>query len=829
MHDDPRVYVKPRVTRLLRALGLDVVYERGAGDSVFYRAGDGREVEVLDLVGGYGATLLGHNYPPLVAEAQRMLGSGRPMCVQGSRRELAERLARELSRRVGGNFCVVFGNSGAEAVEAAMKHAVLETGGRTFVALDRAFHGKTLGAIQLNGNNEYRAGLELPSLNVVRVRAGDVASMEAAFAQSTDIAGFIFEPIQAEGGVRPIDPAFARRAAELCRERSVPLIADECQTGLGRTGTFLACESLGVRPDYLILSKALGGGLAKISALLIRRDRYLESFDFVHSSTFAEDDFSSAIALNVLELIDQPLISRCAETGTQLVQCLRQLQATYPDVLAEVRGSGLLLGVEFRRPADRSRFLLRLLAAHDDLVYLLAAYLFHIHRIRVAPTLSDPFTMRIEPSAFLGDAGVGQLVAGLNDVCARLRRQDALGLTRFLIDHVEPAAVNDLAPVHRRVRVVAYDPLTKLHLRRGDLTEPPVRIAGLCHLVDADDLETLDQTFGELPGRDRERYLSHIAAFASPVVMCAADIRSRSGVVVRLYPIMLAASSRAMKGWIDGRHARMVHGLIQSGLDVARSLGCAVVSLGQYTSIGTAGGRSLTLTDIGLTTGNTYTSVLAVQAVRQTELASDRHACDSVLAVVGAAGNVGRACAETLAPSYRRTVLIGSAKPGSRSRLEKLSRRIPRADIATELSVVAAADTVIVAVNAIEPLLGPDDFARDAIVCDVSVPAAVSANTAALRPDLTIVAGGIARLPFGEAIGVRGFPLPAGEVYGCMAEAIILGFEGIRDSSFTGSITPDRIRFIAERAAYHGLELASSAPAVTAAAPSRRNRHAYAR
>lgn len=139
-----------------------------------------------------------------------------------------------------------------------MKHAMLETGGRTFLCLDRAFHGKTLGAIQLTGNDEYRAGLELPGLSVVRVRANDMASLEAAFAQSADLAGFIFEPIQAEGGVRPVDPAFAQRAAELCKQRGVPLIADECQTGMGRTGTFLACESLGVQPDYIILSKALG-------------------------------------------------------------------------------------------------------------------------------------------------------------------------------------------------------------------------------------------------------------------------------------------------------------------------------------------------------------------------------------------------------------------------------------------------------------------------------------------------------------------------------------------------------------------------------------------
>src|SRR5262245_20846711 len=217
MFHDSRILVKPRIIRLLRALGLDIAYDRAQGDYLSYRDAQGHEIEVLDLVGGYGSLLTGHNHPDLVAEAQRQMSIGRPQHVQGSRRELAEQLARELSRRAGGDYCVVFGNSGAEAVEAAMKNAMMETGCSTLVQLDRAFHGETLGAIQLAGNPEYRAGFEF-GLAVIRIGAGDIAGLEAAFDRTGDIAGFIFEPIQAEGGVRPIDGALALRAAELCRQ-----------------------------------------------------------------------------------------------------------------------------------------------------------------------------------------------------------------------------------------------------------------------------------------------------------------------------------------------------------------------------------------------------------------------------------------------------------------------------------------------------------------------------------------------------------------------------------------------------------------------------------
>ena len=132
-----------------------------------------------------------------------------------------------------------------------MKHAILETGSRTFIALEKGFHGKTLGAVQLTANQDYREPFLIDGLTVHRVRINDIAHLEQTFARIGSLAGLIFEPIQGEGGVREITPEFAQRAAALCAARGAPLIADEIQTGMGRTGTFLACEALGVTPDYV--------------------------------------------------------------------------------------------------------------------------------------------------------------------------------------------------------------------------------------------------------------------------------------------------------------------------------------------------------------------------------------------------------------------------------------------------------------------------------------------------------------------------------------------------------------------------------------------------
>ncbi len=797
-------HFKPRLRELLGALRLDVAYERGQGDHLYYRDPAGAEVEVLDLVGGYGSLLLGHAHPVLVAEAQRLLAAGRPMHAQGSRRGPAEQLARELSRRAQGDYCVVYGNSGAEAVEAAMKHAMLETGSRTFVALQRGFHGKTLGALQLTANARYRDPFDLPGLRVLRVPANDIGQLEAAFAGAEDLAGFVFEPILGEGGIHPVDGAFARRAAGLCAERGVPLIADECQTGLGRTGTFLAVEALGIRPDYIVLSKALGGGLAKISALLVRRGRYRDEFDLQHTSTYAEDDHSCSIALKALELTDDSVLAACRDKGGRLLAGLRRLAASFPGVIADVRGRGLMIALEFARLPCSPSFLLRFLDSQEDLAHVITGYLLNVHRIRVAPTLSDRFTLRLEPSALIGEPDIDRFLSAIADVCGLLARGDALGLTRFLAGGT-PADATDIAPAFSEARFAAHD--APLFLRR-QRHAPTTKVGWLFHLVDADDLLSLEPSFAALSFGEREDYLARFASHAAPVVMGAVDVRSATGAEVRVYPILLPFTSRWVKRRIDARRFRLPQALVQRGVDLAHRLDCRTVALGQYTSIATIDGTRLASRGMGVTTGNSFAVALAIQAIEHAHRETGREAASSVLVVAGAAGNIGRACAELLAPRYRRTVLLGSDRPGSHQRLRTLAGIIPNAVATTDPAAVGEGNVVVAALNAVDAPLGAERFAPGAIVCDLSVPAGLPTGVAAARPDLLVIRGGIVALPHGEDLGIVGFPLPRGQTYGCMAEAMLLGFEGIHDAAFTGSLSAARVATVAAMAARHGFRLA---------------------
>jgi acetylornithine/succinyldiaminopimelate/putrescine aminotransferase/predicted amino acid dehydrogenase len=801
--DDFYQMIKPQLCGLLDLLRIGVVFERGRGDFLYHRR-DGEEVAVLDLVGGYGSLLFGHHHPVLVAEAQRLLAEGRPIHSQGSRHALAGQLARELARRAGGDYRVVFTNSGAEAVEAGMKHAILETGSRTFIAVEGGFHGKTLGAVHLTSNQDYREPFKIDGLTVHRVRLNDIAHLEQTFARTGNLAGLIFEPILGEGGIREMTPEFAQRAAALCSARGAPLIADEIQTGMGRTGSFLASTALGVTPDYVLLSKALGGGLAKVSATLIKRERHVDKFDVLHTSTYAEDDYSSGVALKALELLDAAALAECRRKGDRILAGLRQLLARYPDVIVDVRGRGLMVAVEFRRFLDDSSFLLRLLSNQDDLIYVVVGYLFNVHRIRVAPTLSDPVSLRLEPSMFIADEDIDRALAALDDVCGKLRAHDAIGLTRYFIEGQERAD-HDATRVASDAKFFIYD---EPPYWQRELDPPPLKVAWLFHMIDADDLITLEPDAARLTFEERERFLRHFAPRANPLVMSSFDVQSTTGTKVRFYAIALPFTSNQMKQWLDQGDFFRVRHSIDKAITVARHIGCEVIALGQYTSIVTRNATTLNLPKVGLTTGNSYTIALALEAIDRALGERGLDPMSATLAVIGASGNIGQTCAEILAPRFGQTVLMGSNKPSALKRLADLQARVPRARVEANPMALREAAVILAATNAPTPFLPPEIFAPGAIVCDLSVPAAVYPEARAARPDALLIGGGIARLPFGEHHGIPGLPLPSGQVYGCMAETMLLGLEGVRDATFTGMLPAEHVYRLAAMAKRHGFTLA---------------------
>ena len=323
-----------------------VVFDRGRGCRLFDTNGRG----YLDLISGVGVASLGHAHPKLAAavadQAQRLVHTSNLFFhpLQG---ELATRLAH-LSGLPRAFFC----NSGAEAVEAALKFArrywFAQGKPRSgFVAFDRSFHGRTMGAVSVTWDDHYRAPFQPLVPNVTFVQADDVAALRAAVTEDT--AAVIVEPIQGEGGVRPIGSAMGAAIMDAARATGALVIADEVQCGLGRTGRAFCSPTIGLEPDLMAIGKSLGAGIPIAAALFSERVAAAAAFGD-HGSTYGGNLLACRAALVFLDELESGLMTHVARVGGHLKGLLHVLQSRHP-MIREVRGEGLIWGLDLDRPA----------------------------------------------------------------------------------------------------------------------------------------------------------------------------------------------------------------------------------------------------------------------------------------------------------------------------------------------------------------------------------------------------------------------------------------------------------------------------------------------
>ena len=324
-----------------------VVFDRGRGCRLFDTNGRG----YLDLISGVGVSSLGHAHPKLAAaladQAQRLVHTSNLFFhpLQG---ELASRLAR-LSGLPRAFFC----NSGAEAVEATLKFArrywfAQGKPRRGFVAFDRSFHGRTMGAVSVTWDDHYRAPFQPLVPDVTFVATDDVAALKASVTEDT--AAVIVEPIQGEGGVRPISRAMGAAIMEAAKTTGALVIADEVQCGLGRTGRAFCSPAIGLQPDLMAIGKSLGAGVPIAAALFSERVAAAAAFGD-HGSTYGGNLLACRAALVFLDELEAGgLMTHVARVGEHLKAQLKRLQSRHP-LIREVRGEGLMWGLELDRPA----------------------------------------------------------------------------------------------------------------------------------------------------------------------------------------------------------------------------------------------------------------------------------------------------------------------------------------------------------------------------------------------------------------------------------------------------------------------------------------------
>lgn len=417
-------YVNPGLASLLALLDFDKRFVRAQGVSVWDAQGE----EYLDFLGGFGALNTGHNHPHVVEALEKVKEV--PNLLQASLGALSAALGHNLAQVAPGDLQIsFFGNSGAEAVEGALKLARAATGRPRFLYAEGSFHGKSFGALSVTGRQKYQEPFK-PLLPVTTpVPYGDLAPLEEELKKG-DVAAFIVEPIQGEGGVIVPPDGYLKGALDLCHRYGALLIVDEIQTGFGRTGTLFACQYDGVEPDIMCVAKSLGGGVMPIGAYITTEKIWKQAYGGpnraqLHTSTFGGNARAAAAAIAALEvIINENLPERARTLGDYFLSQLRELRDRYP-MIKEVRGRGLLIGIEFEKPAQGvlaklggelvNKF------AEEYLGAMVAGELMNRHRVITAYTLNNPNVIRMEPPLVVTKEQIDRVLNALDDIFSRHR------------------------------------------------------------------------------------------------------------------------------------------------------------------------------------------------------------------------------------------------------------------------------------------------------------------------------------------------------------------------------------------------------------------------
>ncbi|MCX7084735.1 MAG: aspartate aminotransferase family protein [Methylococcales bacterium] len=343
-------HLNNQMVRMLQTIGYDRHYQRAVGQYLYDQEG----TEYLDLLSGFGVFAIGRNHPTVINALKETLTLELPNLVQLDVSILSGLLAKEILKTTPENINkMFFCNSGTEAVEAAIKFARYTTKRDKIVFCDHGYHGLTLGALSLVGEDIFREGFGTLLPGCVSVPFNDLEALEEAL-KNKDVAAFIVEPIQGKGVNLP-DDNYLPEVERLCKKYGTLFVADEVQTGIGRTGKFWAIDHWGVKPDMICMAKALSGGFVPVGGVAITEkimDSVFNRMDraVVHGSTFGKNNMAMAAGLATLQVMeDEKLVENSLTVGTDIINSLNALSGKY-EFLKEARGKGMMIAVEFNSP-----------------------------------------------------------------------------------------------------------------------------------------------------------------------------------------------------------------------------------------------------------------------------------------------------------------------------------------------------------------------------------------------------------------------------------------------------------------------------------------------
>lgn len=862
-------FLNPTMDKLLRTFKLNISYIRAEGLNLYDQGGNC----YLDFIAQYGAVPFGYNPPEIKASITEFLDSNIPTMVQPSVPVKAVELAERLFEITPGNMAqATFCQSGAEAVETAIKLARSTTGRPKVLSAKNSFHGKTMGALSATGRGVYQKPFFAPVPGFETVAFNDLNALEDVLSRDgQNIAAFMVEPIQGEGGIIIPDNGYLKQAELLCKEYGVLLIIDEIQTGLGRTGYLFACDKEGVHPDILLLSKALGGGMVPIGACLSTKEAWNNEFGSLHSSTFANNNLTCSVSLAVLDKLtrdNHAVVEHANIMGKYILDELGRIESNFPGVIKEIRGQGLMIGVEFNQFDGSESFSMKHLCEQGGFTALLAGYLLHNRHVRCAPFLNNPMTLRLQPSLTVTLREADTALGAIAHVVEALYYGDYSRLFSYLIDKKVTGGIKD----YRKFR----KPVVSSQLKPGE--KPTESFAFLCHYPSTEEVKKNNISFSEMSNLELKKILDwEAAAEVDPKVLVHMPaIRSEAGKITEGWLIGVPYSGKHL---IDMPRKEAVGHLIKA-VDCAKELGAKIIGLGAYTSVVSKGGADLQGRGVAITSGNSYTIATAFDALLEGARLMGIKAAEATGAAIGATGSIGRVCAMLLADEVENLLLVGNPQKGNSSlrRLERLAEEIyarafskifnepdnsdPRGitkwvygfinhlnlspdkinnlgkgyengksfyftsfinenltkeglystpPIMTTLNISSAlkvSDLIISASSSTASLIGPEYLKPGCVVCDVAIPSDVSKAVLENRKDVLVIEGGLVSYPekicFGQNIGYE-----SGTNLACLSETILLSLEGdYRDFSIGTKITLEEVCYLKSLANKHGFKLA---------------------
>ena len=637
--------------KVLGKFFLNIDIQRSSGS--YHYDSSGRKI--LDGVSQYGACPFGHNPNDLVDVLVNYYKSESPNFVQPFVPRSTQKLATRLRKLAGENYrSVIFSNSGTEAVEAALKLSRIKTDRKKVLSAINSYHGKTFASLSATGSVRYSAEGVVDNDNYVKVEFNDISLLEAEL-QSREYAALILEPVQGEGGMIPAEKKYLNEARELCSKYGTLFILDEIQTGLGRSGELLASNIYGLEADIILLSKALGGGLIPIGAVIVSNKAYSIEFDKKHSSTFANGGAASAVANAVLDKLEADngfLIKHAQYCGEYITSKLKDISDTYPDLFA-FSGKGMMYALHFKDTVTEGNYLINYAHKSDFLSLLICGYLFHRKGIFCMPLLgeSNSASVRFQPALNITFRELNIFFKGFESVCALVSEQRYDVLMSYLI--TDPMQEREKKPNNRKKKL-------NRKLSPGKVAAPSASFAFLMHSTSENDVvrslpQKVKENYTELAQQELAAWFFSFGEIDyEPRVVFEFSMESKTGVVVNGTIIYSPIGPQSIMRLSRSEKQKLIDGYIE----LAKECGANIIGLGAYTAVVTQGGLTLNgSVPMAITTGNSLTAMSTCKSIE--DLFEGRSA-ESSLMIIGGKGSVGRIALIHLSNFFGCINIVGS-------------------------------------------------------------------------------------------------------------------------------------------------------------------------